>query len=260
MCHGTDDRPPPPPYPVVPPSEHGPTVLESADGNRFAGYAARAASPTDIGIVVMPDVRGLHPFYQKLTIQLAGIGVHAIAIDYFGRTAGIGDRSANFEFRPHVDKTTPQGIAEDVAAAAAYLRSTSGGGANEIFTLGFCFGGGYSWRQSADTPGLAGVIGLYGLPQLATPATQRMTAPLLMFIAGQDKTPVADSAAVAEQARDYGLQVEFVVYDDAPHSFFDRTYAEHREACTDVWHRITGFVHQNGSSKTLAGGTPPFSS
>ena len=32
------------------------------------------------------------------------------------------------------------------------------------------------------------------------------------------------------------------VYPGAPHSFFDRTFAEHGEACDDAWRRVLGFV------------------
>ena len=54
-----------------------------------------------------------------------------------------------------------------MAAAVAYLRSPEGGSCTRVFTMGFCFGGGYSWRQSADTSGLAGCIGFYGRPAAA---------------------------------------------------------------------------------------------
>jgi carboxymethylenebutenolidase len=33
-----------------------------------------------------------------------------------------------------------------------------------------------------------------------------------------------------------------VVYDGAPHSFFDRKFEQYREACDDAWLRILRFV------------------
>lgn len=35
---------------------------------------------------------------------------------------------------------------------------------------------------------------------------------------------------------------EIVTYEGAPHSFFDRSFAEHQDACDDAWRRILGFV------------------
>jgi carboxymethylenebutenolidase len=242
VCHGDESRPPAAGGGGTAASS-GEIVLTAADGNRFAAYAARAGEPTGAGVVIMPDIRGLHAFYRDLAVRFAEAGIDAVAVDYFGRTAGIGDRSDAFEFRPHVDATTPAGIAADVAAAADYLRSADGGAVSGVVTVGFCFGGGHSWRQSADTPGLAGAIGFYGRPGPAVEVVDRMSAPLLMLVAGADAAiPVADDEALAAQARAAGVDVDMVVYDGAPHSFFDRSYAEHADACADAWRRIREFV------------------
>ena len=40
-------------------------------------------------MVVLPDVRGLHPYYVELAERFAEAGIPAVAIDYFGRTAGV---------------------------------------------------------------------------------------------------------------------------------------------------------------------------
>jgi carboxymethylenebutenolidase len=242
MCHN-DESSPPHAAGSVAAGAHAELVLTASDGNRFAAYAARAAHGSGRGVVVMPDARGLHAFYRELTVRFAEIGVDAVAIDYFGRTAGIGDRSETFEFRPHVDKATPEGIAADVAAGAAYLRSLEGGAATSIFTVGFCFGGGYSWRQSADQPGLAGAIGFYGRPALAADRIDALRAPLLMLLAGADANlPVGDAESLAAAADQRGVVSTVVIYPGAPHSFFDRTAADNADASADAWHQIRAFM------------------
>jgi carboxymethylenebutenolidase len=50
--------------------------------------------------------RRLYPFYSELAERFAQAGYHAIAIDYFGRTAGLGPRDAEFEYMPHVQRLT----------------------------------------------------------------------------------------------------------------------------------------------------------
>ncbi|WP_067179519.1 hypothetical protein [Microtetraspora niveoalba] len=37
-------------------------------------------------------------------------------------------------------------------------------------------------------------------------------------------------------------------YPGAPHSFFDRAYAEWGEACADAWRRILEFTGRHGAS------------
>jgi carboxymethylenebutenolidase len=242
VCH-SDASSPPPAAGAVPAESHGDLELDAADGNHFAAYVARAATPQRRGVVVMPDVRGLHAFYRDLAVRFAEIGVDAVAIDYFGRTAGIGDRSEDFVFRPHVDQMTPAGVTADVAAAAAYLRSPAGGSVTSVFTVGFCLGGGYSWRQSADTSGLAGAIGFYGRSTLAGDQVGAMTAPLLMLMGGADPhIPVEDAESFAAAVEQRGVPVELVAYPGAPHSFFDRTADDNAEACADSWLRIKAFM------------------
>src|SRR3989440_4867084 len=139
MCFGDDARPPAPPV-LGPVAERGALVLESADGTRFDAYRAHPVSPSNRAIVILPDARGLHDFYRELALRWAEAGLHAVAIDYFGRTAGIGPRGEEFPFREHLDKIEYATVAQDVSAAVAWGRAPSGATAG--FTVGFCFGGG----------------------------------------------------------------------------------------------------------------------
>src|SRR6266545_399285 len=151
MCFDRDARPPLPPVAGAA-AEQGDLVLTAADGNRLAAYFARAADPTGAGIVIMPDVRGLHAFYKELAQRFAEAGVDAVAIDYFGRTAGTGPRGHDFDYPTHVRQTTVEGVTADTGAGVAHLRSPQGGGARAVFTVGFCFGGGRSWWPATTTP------------------------------------------------------------------------------------------------------------
>ena len=54
-----------------------------------------------------------------------------------------------------------------------------------------------------------------------------------------------DVEKFAEQVRASGVGAELHVYPDAPHSFFDRTFAEHADACDDAWRRILDFVERH---------------
>jgi carboxymethylenebutenolidase len=245
MCYSDDARVPLPPVQLISgaAADQGEMVLVSSDGTRFAAYFARAGKPTGAGMVVMPDVRGLHHFYKELAQRFAEAGIDAVAIDYFGRTAGIGDRDEGFEYMPHVEQTTQENIAADVAAAIAYLKSKDGGAVNSVFTVGFCFGGSSSWNQSALQPELNGAIGFYGRPQRSEPFIAKMKAPLVLLVAGADAaTPKEAFHAFDKELTDARVPHEMQIYEGAPHSFFDRTYDQWKDACDDAWRRMLAFV------------------
>jgi carboxymethylenebutenolidase len=224
-------------------------VLTSADGTRFAAFAASPDEPSAIGIVVLPDVRGLYRFYEELALRFAERGNAAIAIDWFGRTAGVGKRDDDFPYMEHVAQTEPEAIQADIAAAVACLRSPAGGSRERIFTVGFCFGGRHSWLAAAGGHGLAGAVGFYGSTgerngrpgpiQLAP----QMTAPILALQAGDDANITAEDNAAFERAlAAAGVAHEVVTYDGAPHSFFDRRQSEHQAASDDAWSRVVAFI------------------
>ena len=41
-------------------------------------------------------MRGLYRFYEELALRFAERGYPAVAIDYFGRTAGVGKRDCEY--------------------------------------------------------------------------------------------------------------------------------------------------------------------
>ena len=251
MCFELDSSPPIPEIAGAAVS-HDDLVLTSADGTRFAAFSALPDAPTSIGIVVLPDVRGLYRFYEELALRLAERGYAAIAFDYFGRTAGVGKRDDDFPYMVHVAQTDPASIQADLGAAAAWLRSPEGGARERIFTLGFCFGGRNSWLAAAGGHELAGTVGFYGSTgergghpgpiQLAA----QMTAPVLALQAGDDANiTAADNTAFDAALTAAGVSHEVVTYDGAPHSFFDRRQAEHQAASDDAWERVIRFIETN---------------
>jgi carboxymethylenebutenolidase len=241
MCHDHDSRPPAPPRSGTV-RERGVLTLTAADGTELSAAYAAPEGEARVCVVVLPDVRGLHPYYVALAERFAETGAAAVAIDWFGRTAGVcadpGTRGADFEWQPHVPRTTPEGIDADISAAIAYLRERTSADL-PVITVGFCFGGSHSWRQAGGDLDLAGCAGFYGKPSVVGAAAQRAHLSTVMVIAGADAaTPVAEQLRLADTMRAAGAEVDAVVYDGAPHSFFDRAYGEWAEACEDAWRHV----------------------
>jgi carboxymethylenebutenolidase len=250
MCFDTDSRPPLPP---IRGGAHDARSLHltSRDGTSIAAYAARADDSSGAGIVIVPDVRGLHPYYEELALRFAEAGVDAIAVDLYARTAGSETRGQGFEYEPHVRQLQPDAINEDVAAAVAFIRSPEGGAVARVYSVGFCLGGRVSLLQAASGLDMAGVIGCYpwpvgphrsGLPAPADEAP-RFACPVLNLYGGADQGIPAESREAFDAALEAaGVEHRSVVYPDAPHSFFDRKSAEYEEASTDAWRQMLTFM------------------
>lgn len=250
MCFDTDARPPLPPIRGSALDARDLT-LTSRDGTRFAAFGARAAEPSGAGIVIVPDVRGLHPYYEELARRFAEAGVTAVAIDQYGRTAGAEKRGADFEYEPHVARLDAQAASDDVAAAVAWLRSRDGGEVARAYTVGFCIGGRISLLQAAAGHDLDGVIGFYGWPTgphrsgLPAPADEapRFGSPVLALYGGGDRGIGEEARDTFDRAMDAaGVTHRTVVYPDAPHSFFDRRATDWADASDDAWRQMLDFM------------------
>jgi carboxymethylenebutenolidase len=253
MCFGFDARPPALPAdlclaPIA--GGAGPELVElsSSDGTRFSAALAESPESRGAGVVILPDVRGLYPFYSELAERFAQAGHPAIAIDYFGRTAGLGPRGEDFDYAPHVQQLKVPAVQADVRSAIEALRERTG--VSAVATVGFCLGGFESFLAAADLGELAAAVGFYGVLDgsrfnVAGPLHRaaEIRCPVLGLFGGADQAIPTDQVEQFDAKLDEaGVEHEIHIYPGAPHSFFDRRYEEHAEACADAWRRMLGFL------------------
>jgi carboxymethylenebutenolidase len=248
MCFDDDSRPP---IPITDNSTaHGEGVeLTAADGTRFAGFLAEPGERAGANMLILPDVRGLHEFYRELAMRFADIGTRALVLDYFGRTAPDDTRDNSFEYMPHVQQMTQQTFGADVDAAIEFLQQGEGRRL-PTFVVGFCMGGSLALWTGTRSESLDGVIAFYasltrtmGAVSPAVSWGQNIKAPVLAMFGGADQGIPEEDRAAFEKALEAGnVEHEIVVYDGAPHSFFDRKAAEFATASADAWSKVQGFI------------------
>jgi carboxymethylenebutenolidase len=239
VCFDLDSEPPIPRISGAAVS-HDDLVLESEDGNRFAAFRATPDGDVSIGVVILPDVRGLYRFYEELALRFAEHGHAAVAFDYFGRTAGVDKRPDDWDYMPLVQQLTQEQVQADVGACIRGLRAL---GCSSIFTVGFCYGGSGSWAAAAWGHGLAGAVGFYGRPSRMIELVPRLDAPILALQGGADQgIPHEDNVGFEQALRDAGKEYELIEFEGAPHSFFDRKQEEFQAASDDAWQRTLEFI------------------
>jgi carboxymethylenebutenolidase len=252
MCFDFDAVPPD--LPIEVPRAAGGAAAEllelvSGDGTHFSAAFAGAPEPRGPAVVIYPDVRGLYPFYTQLAERFAEAGHHAIVIDYFGRTAGLGPRDEEFDYMDHMAQTRSAQIQADTRAALDALGERSG--ERRAATVGFCFGGSESFLATTNEElGLAGAVGFYGSLDrskrgLESPLERapEMRGPILGLFGGADQGITQDQIDEFSRRLDHaGVEHDFHVYPGAPHSFFDRKQEEFAEASADAWRHVLAFL------------------
>jgi carboxymethylenebutenolidase len=252
MCFDSEARPPAPPSR----DHHADSrrlTITAGDGTRLAATLATTDAPSAPGMVILPDVRGLHHYYELLASEVAGTGIHAVAIDLYARTAGTDYRADDFDYAPHRAVATDAGVRADVQAAVTTLQNA---GVTRAYVWGFCFGGRAAFMQ-ASQPNIAGAIGFYGWPTRveeggSSPVEEAkaklVKAPVLAIYGAADEgITQRDVEAYEEVLRSAGAEHQTVVYPGAPHSFFDRKMGDHAGACMDAWRKVLDFVHRPAS-------------
>ncbi|HEV2342490.1 MAG TPA: dienelactone hydrolase family protein [Actinocrinis sp.] len=254
MCYEADAAPPfycPP----ITATTSAQLLLTAADGAPCAAFRSLPAEPSGPGVLVLPDNRGLSAFYEQLTRRLAEQGLPALAIDYFGRSAGPDCRARPSEFAElpnlmtHLRALTRDGLYADFDAGIAHLRGPGGGSCRNVISLGFCMGGRFAFLTADHRFGLAGAIGLYGFPDELNGApgpiqlAPQLTAPILgMFGGADDGIPASMVTAFDEALAAAGNLRELVTYPGATHGFFEADAATFEKECADVWRRVLEFA------------------
>ncbi len=256
MCYDSDAVPPfyGPPITAVTSTE---LLLTATDGAPLAAFRSLPAEPTGPGVLVLPDNRGLSRFYEELTRRLAEQGLPALAIDYFGRSAGPGyrDRPAEFSELPnlmtHLRALTRDGLYADFDAALAHLRGPADGARHGVISLGFCMGGRFAFITAHRRFALAGAVGLYGFPDALNGApgpiqlAPELAAPILGMFAGDDEgIPASMVAAFDEALAAAGNPREIITSPGATHGFFEGGAGAFEQECADVWRRVLDFARK----------------
>lgn len=248
MCYDNNARPP------EPPTKRGQArgrdiTLTGEDGNKFMAFIAESTDPVNAQVLIYPDIRGLHQFYKDLALRFAEIGVRALAIDYFGRTAGAGARDDQFDFTPHVQAMTFPDFMSDVRAALEHLWAEKRD--TPTFLIGFCRGGTLALLTGTQDLRLAGLIAFYsGLSRPIVGAGGETLAlahnirfPVLGLYGGADQgIPAGDIGKLDLELDAADVEHELVIYPGATHSFFDRKQIEFANESADAWSRVVKFI------------------
>jgi carboxymethylenebutenolidase len=220
---------------------HGDRKVEA-----FVAYPERAdKAPV---ILVIHEIFGMTDWVQEVSDEFAAAGYIAIAPDLLSGMAPNGGRTTGFaagEVREAISKLDPAQITADLNAVADYgLKLPSANG--KLFVVGFCWGGGQSFRFATNRPDLSAAFVFYGVPPPAGSMT-RIKAPVYGFYAGTDGRIGQMVPGTVTDMKAAGKAYDPVTYEGAGHGFMrlgeapDASEAN-KKARDEAWARLKALM------------------
>jgi len=172
-------------------------------------------------VLLIHEIFGLTDWARSMADDIATMGYIVIAPDLlsgFGPNGG--DTSAFPDMQSAVKGVSgldPATVTADLNATADYaLKFPAANG--KLAVVGFCWGGGQSFRFATQRKDLSAAFVFYGPPP-QTESLKNITAPVYGFYAENDARITATVPATKDAMAAAGKKYETVVYDGAGHGF-----------------------------------------
>jgi carboxymethylenebutenolidase len=195
--------------------------------------------------MVMQHGPGMDDWQRALADQLALEGFIAIAVDLH---SGLGPKGGNydsFEGTDEVMRATARLTQDEMQRR--YQAGLEWGKKlprwnGKVASIGFCMGGGNSFRFAAGIPDLNAAVVYYG----GTPGEELLTrikAPILAFYGEDDARVTAAAEPTKAAMQKLGKEFEYHVYPHATHGFLEfQDLAGNPLATSDSWSRTVAFL------------------
>ena len=221
---------------------------------KLMGYLATAAIPRmgpggagpgkPAGVLVIHENRGLTPHIKDVVRRLAKENYVALCVDLISRQGGSDAHPDEAERTGILGQMTPEQVVTDLSAGLDYLKSRDDVDPGRLGVVGFCFGGGYSWRMAAKRADLKAVVPFYG-PNPPLEDVPNIKAATLGIYGENDTRITSQVPALEEALKEAGVTYEIKIYPNADHAFHNDTSPRYNEqAATDAWKRTLEWFGQ----------------
>ncbi|MFT4153897.1 dienelactone hydrolase family protein [Parafilimonas sp.] len=211
-------------------------TFKAADGTDAHGWMVKASKPTSYYLFVFQEWWGLNDYIKQETEKLANeLGINAIAIDLYDKQIA----TTPDEARKLVQAVKAERAVNIIKGAYNYAGADA-----KVFTIGWCFGGGWS-LQAALLGGssVEGCIMYYGMPEKDVNELKKLHGDVIGFFAKKDGgiTP-AIVEAFKTNMKAAGKNLTAYEY-DAVHAFANPSNPDYnKEATADAHAKTIAFI------------------
>ncbi|MCC7201728.1 MAG: dienelactone hydrolase family protein [Nitrospirae bacterium] len=194
--------------------KQGDTVLE--------GYLSYddAISGKRPGILIVPEWKGIGPYAERRTKELAKLGYIAFAADIYGKGVRpqTGDEASKIAA---IYKSDRKLMRARVTSGLDVLKNHKLTDTKRIAAIGYCFGGTTVLELARSSADIAGVVSFHGGLDTPTPEdAKQIKARVLALHGGDDPFVTAEHiAAFEDEMKKGGVDWQLHVYGGAVHSF-----------------------------------------
>jgi carboxymethylenebutenolidase len=222
----------------------GERVEFASNGSKGQGYLATPASGAGPGVIVIQEWWGLVAHIKAVADRFASAGFVALAPDlYRGESTQKPDEAGRLMMALDIERAV-----RDLDGAVRYLLARPGVAPKRVGAVGFCMGGQLALAAGCKIASVGAVVDFYGVHPNVTLDFSTLRAPVLGLFGERDSFVTPDVAHELERALGAaGKSVDFHIYPDADHAFFNDTRADvyHPEAARDAWNRTITFLREN---------------
>lgn len=217
------------------PSIAAATVGFPGQGTELKGYQARPKSNAAVPIIlVCHENRGLVEHIRDVTRRLAKAGYAALAVDLLSRQGGT-DRVEAAQVPGILGNTPPEQFVQDFQSGLRYMQDQPNVRKDRAGMVGFCFGGGVTWRCATKIAQLRAAVPFYG-PNPPLEDVPNIQATVLAIYGELDQRINQGIPAIEEAIRKNNKVFEKIIYPNANHAFHNDTGPNyHAEAARDAW-------------------------
>src|SRR6266480_6748361 len=228
--------------PVRPSADiHAEYVKYLSGGDTVTAYLAYPERPAPApAVIVIHEIFGMSDFIRQTTEQLAKDGFVAIAPDLLSRRGGT--PPSTDDARKLIAGLAPDTVTQDLDATVAYVKRLKAARANDVGVIGFCWGGGQSFRYATNNPSLGAFVVCYG-PSPDAVSIARIRAKGLGVYAENDARINAGLADVDAAIRTYHKTYRYTVYPGVGHGFLRAR--EKPEVADSAWKAVVGFFRES---------------
>jgi carboxymethylenebutenolidase len=172
-------------------------------------------------VIVIHEIFGLSDWVRGVADQLAKEGFIAVAPDFLsgkGPNGGGSQELGSQGSTQAIRNVTPEDTVRILDAVRSYAL-TIPSGSGKVATIGFCWGGGTSFRYALNQPALNAAVSYYGPMPTDAAAYEKAQAPILGLYGGNDNRVNATIDPAKQELAKKHVRYEPHIFEGAGHGF-----------------------------------------